>query len=219
MANEHDLIYRARDEGHRQLDHGLLTEAVKRTSYALHRRRHKFDSIVVRGVSGLLIGSPVALKTGIPLVIVRKPGENRHDSYSTIGEESIGTRCVFLDDFRCVGETEKQCRETVESLGAHITMCYFYARDGWSDPKVDPRWKEQEANRKALLTASVVQDSVVVDEMPIDWGAVDDIWSNVPTEPNPSTILGDVEYRELMRRSWAFEFKTTPLPLIPDVET
>lgn len=240
MALEHDLIYKPNDYGEKQLNPVLLREAVKKASYALSRRRHKFDSIVVRGVSGLLIGAPVAVKTGIPLVIVRKANESTHDSNTVINRTDIGTRCVFLDDFSLAGETEDICRRKVEEFDAHIVMCYFYARKGWAEPRMDPRWKIQEANRKALI-GETVQDAVVVDalpphiegSMPIDWHEVDNIWSNVPTESDPSTILGERigdEYRilgtddgrfdiELMRRSWAFEFKTTPRSLIDGVST
>jgi adenine/guanine phosphoribosyltransferase-like PRPP-binding protein len=100
--------------------------------------RRKFDSIVVRGVSGLLVGPPVALALGKHLMIVRKPDEQSHDHTPVINAKCGALRAVFLDDFRCTGTTEHECHMALRLTKAKITHCYFYGGhydDGWQRPR------------------------------------------------------------------------------------
>jgi hypothetical protein len=85
-----------------------LGEAVERTVKALTVEAHRFDFIAVRGCSGMLVGAPVSLRIGKPLVVVRKPDENSH-SYgrSVINDGRARGRYLFLDDFVSSGTTER----------------------------------------------------------------------------------------------------------------
>ena len=39
------------------------------------------DAIAVRGNSGTLVGGALSMATGIPVITIRKPGDNTHSSY------------------------------------------------------------------------------------------------------------------------------------------
>ena len=100
--------------------------------------RKKFDSIVVRGISGLLVGPPVALALGKHLLIVRKPDEDSHDSTPVINGKCGAKRALFLDDFRCSGATESACHKALGTVNSKIVHCYLYGGhfdDGWQRPR------------------------------------------------------------------------------------
>jgi len=130
-------------------EYGALTDlaqCVEKTVACMKSRIHEFDSIVVRGVSGIVVGSPVALALDKPLVVVRKPDEQNHDgSRMVVNRHHLGKWVVFLDDFRATGETEKEIRREVESWGGQIGECFFYHKvldggpSGWVQPSVLPR--------------------------------------------------------------------------------
>lgn len=65
-----------------------------------------FDTIVVTGISGLVVGAPVALALNKPLAILRKQTEDCHETPgSVVNERRMGTRLLFLDDFVAGGDT------------------------------------------------------------------------------------------------------------------
>ena len=102
--------------------------------------RKKFDSIIVRGVSGLLVGPPVALALDKHLLIVRKPDEQSHDSTQVINGQCGALRTLFLDDFRASGRTENACHTALRDSPskAKIVHTYFYGGkpgDGWNPPR------------------------------------------------------------------------------------
>jgi adenine/guanine phosphoribosyltransferase-like PRPP-binding protein len=69
----------------------------------------EFDSVAVQGVSGCIIGSPVAIALGKPLVIVRKDSDmlSPHCRHVSVVENSgnAGRRVLFLDDYVGEGKT------------------------------------------------------------------------------------------------------------------
>lgn len=102
-----------------------LEKAVRLTTKALRPHADEFESIVVSGMSGAVVGAPVALRLKKPLVIVRKPGENAH-SGAIVGKDDIGPRTLFLDDFVASGETEQRVMKAVAKTKARIAARYEY---------------------------------------------------------------------------------------------
>lgn len=101
--------------------HGL-ERVVRQTTADLREIRDEFDAIIVTGVSGLVVGSPVALRLRKPLLVLRKPStEEESHGY---GNELLnwaavrGTerRVVFLDDFISMGDTFHRCVDAVENI-------------------------------------------------------------------------------------------------------
>ena len=99
-----------------------LGESVTRTEQALTRYRDRFDVIVVSGVSGIVVGAPVALALGIPLIVVRKDEDkNAHH----LGGEIINVRdlmrqrYLIVDDFVCSGRTVKFIQDKIANHPRH----------------------------------------------------------------------------------------------------
>lgn len=80
-----------------------LRTIVNRASKKLKllQKKLKFDTIVIRGNSGSCVGYPVSVKTGIPIVIVRK--DSSHGD--PIEGECNMTNYIILDDFIFMGGT------------------------------------------------------------------------------------------------------------------
>jgi adenine/guanine phosphoribosyltransferase-like PRPP-binding protein len=90
--------------------------------------RQRFDFIAVTGMSGVLIGAPVAIALDIPLVVVRKKGDTSHSWRPLINGTDADGKYLFLDDFISVGNT---FRRLVNVLSAHDSNpeyagCYLY---------------------------------------------------------------------------------------------
>lgn len=85
-----------------------------------------FDTIVVRGNSGLVLGSVVSYLMEKNLYIVRKSVEPSHTNARAEG--NFGERWIFLDDFIASGSTVKKCHEVVfgSFLESHHVGNYCY---------------------------------------------------------------------------------------------
>lgn len=70
-----------------------------------------FDFIVVTGMSGVLVGVPVALNLGVPVAVLRKQGEPCHGGFDVLNYKAVVGRYLFLDDFISVGRTYKRVRD------------------------------------------------------------------------------------------------------------
>lgn len=153
-------------------DFADLEQVVAETTLALGKRAHIFDSIVVRGVSGLSVGAPVALSLGKPLVVVRKPGENSHSFRKLVNGKRIGARWLFLDDFMDSGTTKEACVEGVKAAwrdyecnntSVHsppaLVACYFYEDSDWRPggwcPVVDGKVQRRKVAEPAPAGASI----------------------------------------------------------------
>lgn len=114
-----------------------LADVVNAAVLTLRPKKKYFDSIVVRGVSGMIVGSPVALKLKKPLVVIRKPNENSHSGNSlVVNLKNIGSQWLFLDDFIVSGATKQRCIEAIEAFKEYyfgdiptISCQYQYAYD------------------------------------------------------------------------------------------
>jgi len=108
-----------------------LEPAVRRAVRRCEGRKG-FNMIAVQGVSGMAVGFPLAVKLGIPIVVVRKPGEDSHSGNDAItGEPVKGKRCLFVDDFVSMGHTRARVRRAVEQGGGKLTAEYMSRDDAF----------------------------------------------------------------------------------------
>lgn len=115
-----------------------LAKSVALTQAALGGVKDLFDSIVVRGVSGLIVGSPVALALGKPVVIVRKPGVSSHAHTLVSNAWHVGGRYVIVDDFVSMGNTMRAIQDAIDEKlrdadmpAASFAGLYQYAFGSW----------------------------------------------------------------------------------------
>lgn len=97
----------------------------------------KINSIAVSGLSGTVIGGIVSYISGLPLILVRKPGESCHSprtvEYPDIDDDFYNY--AFIDDFIGHGDTLKRVSNYIESeSGNDIQYCrcvkaYLYFRN------------------------------------------------------------------------------------------
>lgn len=107
-----------------------LAPTVRRAAAKLReaRQAHPFDSIAVTGMSGVVVGSPVALRLRVPLVVVRKDTDRCHSDITVINADRAGQRALFLDDFVCVGTSRQRVRRALAAYThAELTAQYMYA--------------------------------------------------------------------------------------------
>lgn len=79
-----------------------LGKRIRQCAAALEK--YEFDTIAVRGVSGLLLGPGVAMVMGKSLIVVRKHEEDRHSPHICEGDRGT-KRYVIVDDFMDTGAT------------------------------------------------------------------------------------------------------------------
>lgn len=89
----------------------------------------RFDSIVVSGMSGVIVGAPLALRLRKPLVVVRKDNESHHNDEHVINEHSTGKRWLFLDDFTASGDTLRRCYTALDERVTTFAGTYQYSYD------------------------------------------------------------------------------------------
>lgn len=94
-----------------------LDLAVASCVEVLEDELERFDCIVVTGMSGVVVGSPVALAVNKPLVIVRKADDDSHHGGGQIinGRALKGARVLFLDDFVSGGATRKRVEAKIDT--------------------------------------------------------------------------------------------------------
>lgn len=116
-----------------------LALTVRNATEDLRPHRKEFDSIVVTGVSGLVVGAPVALRLRKPLVILRKASDDSHSGrHENI--KNVGDRALFLDDFVSGGATQRRVLDAIDrhGAGARVVARYVY-RDRRYDYIEPPR--------------------------------------------------------------------------------
>jgi adenine/guanine phosphoribosyltransferase-like PRPP-binding protein len=77
--------------------------------------RLDFDTVVVTGISGVVMGGVIAHALGCHLLIVRKEDDTSTHSWSRV-EGYLGARWVFLDDFTETGRTRARVRRLVRDI-------------------------------------------------------------------------------------------------------
>ena len=114
---------------------------------------NEWDSIVVTGCSGMLVGPAVAIALGKPIGVIRKEYDREHShSYGLlVGWEHFGERYLFLDDFSSgtPGCTLERVIKTIDenfisprSSKPEITATYYYSSRRYTNgfpsvPKVE----------------------------------------------------------------------------------
>jgi adenine/guanine phosphoribosyltransferase-like PRPP-binding protein len=111
-----------------------LATTVKQTTSKVRRRKARYDGIVVRGISGVVVGAPVALALNMPLIVVRKPDERSHGGGKVLrdGGDKImghpGERLLFLDDLISLGGTLDAVRRSLPEE-SKVVEAYLYRDD------------------------------------------------------------------------------------------
>ena len=110
-----------------------LAEIVRNACEDIRPHRREFDSIVVRGASGIIVGSPLALRLRKPLVVVRKPHEMdvqvSHAHRAVEGDRDLGRRYLWVDDFVSSGATREAVHQTIvryADTSAVMALQYLY---------------------------------------------------------------------------------------------
>jgi len=93
----------------------------------------EYDSIACRGVSGLMIASPVALRLNKPLIVIRKGTSNCHSSIAVEGYLSPDLRYIIIDDFISSGNTIKEIIKEIEDY--YIERRKYWEQGGKPDCK------------------------------------------------------------------------------------
>lgn len=107
----------------RDLD--LVVESSRRTLSEV-----EFDAIAVTGVSGLSVGSPLALALKKKLLVLRKQCEDTHgDPGELLGREDLneGTRVLVVDDFYLSGATGRAIYGAVLRFNPDVKIVGGYA--------------------------------------------------------------------------------------------
>lgn len=110
--------------------------------FADHYKATPVDVIVAAEARGFLFAAPLALRLGVGLVPVRKPGKLPYDTHSFqyeleygvdtlemhVDGVSAGQRVLMVDDLLATGGTVSACCSLVERLGAAVVGCAFLIR-------------------------------------------------------------------------------------------
>lgn len=96
---------------------------------------YRYDSIAVTGISGLIIGAPLSILVGKPLVVIRKGNDKEYaHSVRHPGIEDVGKRYLFVDDFISTGETMRRVENALSRVARMVgTYEYDYDRITWKD--------------------------------------------------------------------------------------
>ena len=85
---------------------------VDRCKDLLDEKEVDFNAIAVRGVSGILIGAPLASATKTDLIVIRKDDERCHSDSKAEGW-GFNQKILIVDDFIETGDTVDQIYETI----------------------------------------------------------------------------------------------------------
>jgi adenine phosphoribosyltransferase len=101
--------------------------------------KQRIDAIAAAEARGFLFAAPLALKLGLPLVPLRKPGKLPYRSYSLkydleygsaelqmhVDGVSPGQRVLLVDDVLATGGTMAAGAKLIERAGATVAGCAF----------------------------------------------------------------------------------------------
>jgi adenine/guanine phosphoribosyltransferase-like PRPP-binding protein len=82
-----------------------------------------FEAIVVVGTSGQAYGWPLRAWLGVPLIVVRKPGDlaHCHSSHTIEGLDGSNIeRVCFVDDLISSGQTLRNVKKELEEHDVHV---------------------------------------------------------------------------------------------------
>ena len=99
-----DVLLRL-DHYHRYSQGEGLKIIVEKSARLLEERGVDFDTIAVQGVSGLLVGAPLAMVLGKDLLIIRKPGDKTRLHHLIPAGIGSNQKILLLDDCVQTGAT------------------------------------------------------------------------------------------------------------------
>jgi adenine/guanine phosphoribosyltransferase-like PRPP-binding protein len=112
------------------LEPDTFNKTIEKAIEVLSKKR--FKTLIVRGLSGVIIGTVVAHRLGKELVIVRKPTERSHGSGLETTNALMANlgACVFFDDFIESGATLKATLAGLREYNRKFNLAgiYLYAR-------------------------------------------------------------------------------------------
>jgi adenine/guanine phosphoribosyltransferase-like PRPP-binding protein len=124
-----------------------LPEVVARAAETLRPHRDSFDLIAVMGVSGLLVGPPLAVDLEKPILVIRKDEDvnaaYRHDRFvgwhrprrvSATQASPVHARALWVDDFIASGDTRLRVAKLLLERGARMEMMYLYRDNELAPP-------------------------------------------------------------------------------------
>ena len=131
------MIYTGATDSLRDLD-----KIVRQTTADLRPYLDRFDVIAVTGMSGALVGAPVALRLKKPLAVIRKDtGDSHHGRGAIIGHAELRqSRALFLDDFVSGGTSRLRVISAALKVKGKVTAQYLY-RDRRFEELTDGRWR------------------------------------------------------------------------------
>ena len=107
----------------------IVSLAVRRIN-KIEKEGLSFDYIACRGVSGLVIGSILALKLNKGLIVVRKQNDSTHRSSEVEGYPASGPfNYLIVDDLICEAETLNTIIRDIKlhNNSANVVGIYLYA--------------------------------------------------------------------------------------------
>ena len=107
--------------GEQYLQGKRLKTVIRRTVKLLRDKNIKFDTIAVKGNSGMLIGPSLAMEMNKSLLIIRKPAERNH-SYNKVEGWGHNQRILILDDFIASGKTIESMIKSINDYCATPTI-------------------------------------------------------------------------------------------------
>jgi adenine phosphoribosyltransferase len=110
---------------------------------------YELDGLVAIEARGFIFGAPLAVKLGLPLQIVRKPGKLPYETVSLsydleYGSDTIemhvdaigkGKRYAIIDDLLATGGTAAATAALVEQQGGVVACCAFVIELGFLSGK------------------------------------------------------------------------------------
>lgn len=120
-----------------------FTECIDR--FANEFKDKKIDVIAAAEARGFLFAAPLAIKMGVGMVPIRKPGKLPHKKHSHSYELEYGTdtlemhidgiepgqNVLVLDDLLATGGTVLACCKMIEACDANVVSCAFLIHLGF----------------------------------------------------------------------------------------
>ena len=93
----------------------LLRKRIKMAVKVVKKKRLNFDSIAFRGMSGAMLGTPLALRLNKQIIMVRKSTRSTHSSFMIEGFKQ-SKQYLIVDDFVSNGNTVRAIMEKVRRI-------------------------------------------------------------------------------------------------------
>jgi len=90
-------------------------------------------AIAVCGVSGLVIGGLISHLSHLPLIVIRKEGEDSHSGYDVLFKDRLSGNCCIVDDLISSGDTVRRMTELLVNRNFTLKKIYLY-HDFGSNP-------------------------------------------------------------------------------------